>query len=71
VKGARVDPGRLVLEEVDGGGVVGRMAEFRHGSGFELADAFAGEVEVCADFFEGSWFAAVEAVAKRDDEAVR
>ena len=60
---------RLAIDEALCGGGVYRMAEFGHGFGFNLAYAFACEVKMFANFFEGSRFAAVEAVSKCDDES--
>src|SRR5207253_1673 len=54
-------------EEVAGAGVAARVAELRHGPGFDLADALPGEVEVFADLFEGAGLAAVEAEAEAED----
>ena len=36
------------------------MAQFRHGTGLDLADALPGQVEVFTDFFQGSRLAAVQ-----------
>ena len=40
------------------------MPEFAQGFGLDLADAFAGDVEVAADFFEGVVFAVDETEAQ-------
>ena len=46
------------------------MAELRHRSSLDLADALPGEVEVLADLFEGAGLATVEAEAELEDLAL-
>src|SRR5687768_13263076 len=45
------------------------MAYFAEGFGFDLADAFAGDAELAADFFEGARVAISEAEAKFENLA--
>src|SRR3546814_14701077 len=62
--------GRLHSQKVACAGVAARVAELRHGTGFDLADALAGEVEVLPDLFEGAGLATVEAEAQLQDLAL-
>src|SRR3546814_19173854 len=62
--------GRLHSQKVACAGVAARVAELRHGTGFDLADALAGEVEVLPDLFEGAGLATVEAEAQLKDLAL-
>ena len=45
----------------------GGVAEFAEGFGFDLADAFAGDVEFFADFLEGSGAAVFDAETEAQD----
>ena len=53
------------FEFPDAGGV----AHFAEGFGFDLADAFAGDLELATDFFEGAGVTVLEAEALFEDFA--
>ena len=56
-------------EQVAGAGVARGVPQLRHGTGFDLANALAGEVEVLADLFERARLATVETEAQLEDLA--
>ena len=68
--GAGTGGARLVREPLAHGGVEPGVTQFRHGSGFDLADPFPGEIEVRADLIEGARLPAVEAETQRQDFAL-
>jgi hypothetical protein len=54
-------------EEVSGASVARGMTQLAHCTGFDLSNAFAGEVEVFTDLFECARFTAIETEAQLED----
>ncbi len=65
-----IESNALYGEQVAGAGVGARVTQLRHRPGFDLTDAFPGEVEVLADLFERARLAAVETEPQREDLAL-
>src|ERR1041384_4818050 len=63
-------PTPRLVEEADELLAAGGLLALADGFGFDLANAFAGDLEDVADFFEGVAVAVAEAVAELDDLAL-